>query len=223
GNTQPSTGHNEVTEGYIEFAIPLLKDLPLVESLDTDLAARWTDYRTSGTATTWKVGLNYQVIDDIRFRLTRSRDIRAPSLQDLFNVGANGGAPTVGLVVNIPNHGSVVTSSGTRTATTGNPLLTPEISNTLTYGAVFTPAFLPNFNFSVDAYAINITDAISTPTVEQEVAFCNQGVTSNCDFFVYDNTNSVTLAYRKPFNFARYKVDGIDFDASYSFPLSDVW
>jgi outer membrane receptor protein involved in Fe transport len=223
GNTQPSRGHNEVTEGYIEFAVPLLSNLPFAQDLDADLAARWTDYRTSGTATTWKVGLNYQPIDDVRFRLTRSRDIRAPSLQDLFNVGANGGAPTVGLVVNIPGHGPVVTSSGTRTATTGNPLLTPEISNTLTYGAVFTPTFLPNFNFSVDAYAINITDAISTPTVEQEVAFCNQGVTSNCDFFVFDNTNSVTLAYRKPFNFARYKVDGIDFDASYSFSLSDVW
>jgi len=223
GNTQPSTGHNEVTEGYVEFAIPLLKDLPFAESLDTDLAARWTDYRTSGTATTWKVGLNYQLIDDVRLRLTRSRDIRAPSLQDLFNVGANGGAPTVGLNVNIPGHGVVTTTSGTRTAATGNPLMTPEISNTLTYGAVFTPTFLPNFNFSVDAYAINISNAISTPTVEQEVQFCNQGITSNCAFFVYDNTDQVTLAYRKPFNFARYKVDGVDFDASYRFALSDIW
>jgi len=223
GNTQPSTGHNEVTEGYLEFAVPLLKDMAFAESLDADLAVRWTDYRTSGTATTWKVGLNYQPIDDIRFRLTRSRDIRAPSLQDLFNVGANGGAPTVGLVINIPGHGPVVTSAGTRTAATGNPLLTPEISNTLTYGAVFTPTFLPNFNFSVDAYAINISEAISTPTVEQEVQFCNQGVASNCAFFVYDNTDSVTLAYTKPFNFARYKVDGIDFDMSYRFALSDIW
>ena len=101
--------------------------------------------------------------------------------------------------------------------------MTPEISNTLTYGAVFTPTFLPNFNLSVDAYAINISNAISTPTVEQEVQFCNQGLTSNCAFFVYDNTDQVTLAYRKPFNFARYKVDGVDFDASYRFALSDIW
>jgi iron complex outermembrane receptor protein len=223
GNTQPSTGHNEVTEGYLELGVPLLKDLPFAESLDADLAVRWTDYRTSGSATTWKVGLNYQPIDDVRFRMTRSRDIRAPSLQDLFNVGANGGAPTVGLLVNIPGHGPVITTAGTRTAATGNPLLKPEISNTLTYGAVVTPTFLPNFNFSVDAYAINISSAISSPTVEQEVQFCNQGVASNCDFFVYDNTNSVTLAYRKPFNFARYKVDGVDFEASYRFSMSDIW
>jgi iron complex outermembrane receptor protein len=223
GNTQPSTGHNEVTEGYLEFGVPVLKDLPFAESLDADLAVRWTDYRTSGSATTWKLGLNYQPIDDVRFRLTRSRDIRAPSLQDLFNVGANGGAPTVGLLVNIPGHGPVTTTAGTRTAATGNPLLKPEISNTLTYGAVVTPTFLPNFNFSVDAYAINISSAISTPTVEQEVQFCNQGVASNCAFFVYDNTDSVTLAYRKPFNFARYKVDGVDFEASYRFSMSDIW
>jgi len=223
GNTQPSKGHNEVTEGYLEFAIPLLKNLPFAEDLDSDLAVRWTDYRTSGTATTWKVGLNYQPIDDVRFRLTRSRDIRAPSLQELFNVGANGGAPTVGLMINIPNHGVVTTTAGTRTAATGNPLLTPEISNTLTYGAVFSPTFLPGFNASVDAYAINISQAISTPTVEQEVSFCNAGVTSNCAFFVYDNTNEVTIAYTKPFNFARYKVDGVDIEASYNFALSDIW
>lgn len=223
GNTQPSTGHNEVTEGYIEFAVPLLKDLPWVEDLDADLAARFTDYRTSGSATTWKVGLNYQATDDIRFRLTRSRDIRAPSLSELFNVGANGGAPTVGLQINQPGHGIVTTTSGTRTAAVGNPQLTPEISNTMTYGLVATPTFLPNFSFSVDAYAINISKAISTPTVDQEVAFCNAGVTSNCAFFVYDNTNSVTIAYTKPFNFAQYKVDGVDFEASYRFALDDIW
>ncbi|HVV28023.1 MAG TPA: TonB-dependent receptor [Rhizomicrobium sp.] len=223
GNTQPSHGHNEVTEGYVEFAIPLLKGVPFAEDLDTDLAARFTDYRTSGSATTWKVGVNYQPIDDLRFRLTRSRDIRAPSLSELFNVGANGGAPTVGLMINQPGYGVVTTTSGTRTAATGNPLLTPEISNTMTYGAVITPTAVPGFSFSVDAYAINISKAISTPTVDQEVAFCNAGVTSNCAFFVYDNTGSVTIAYTKPFNFASYKVDGVDFEASYHFSLSDIW
>jgi len=223
GNTQPSHGHNEVTEGYVEFAVPLLKDLPFAEQLDGDIAARFTDYRTSGAATTWKAGLNYQPIDDFRFRITRSRDIRAPSLSELFNVGANGGAPTVGLKINEPGFGVVTTTSGTRTTAAGNPLLKPEISNTLTYGGVFTPTAIPGFSASVDAYAINISKAISTPTVDQEVAFCNAGVTSNCAFFVYDNTGSVTLAYTKPFNFASYKVDGVDFEASYHFSLSDIW
>jgi outer membrane receptor protein involved in Fe transport len=222
GNTQPSSGANEVSEGYLEFAVPLLKDLPMIEALDADLAVRETDYRTSGSATTWKIGVNYQPIDDLRFRLTRSRDIRAPSLSELFNVGANGGAPTVGLIINVPGYGPVTTTSGTRTAATGNPLLKPETSNTLTYGAVYSPSWLPGFDFSVDSYAINISDAISTPTVNQEVTFCNAGVVSNCAFFVYDNTNSVTLAYTKPFNFTKYRVDGVDFEASYSFDMSDI-
>jgi len=223
GNTQPSRGANEVTEGYIEFAIPLLKDLPLIQAFDADIAARQTNYRTSGSATTWKVGLNYQPVEDLRLRLTRSRDIRAPSLVDLFNVGANGGAPTVGLQINIPGHGIVTTTSGTRTAATGNPLLTPEISNTLTYGAVYSPAWIPGLNFSVDAYAINISNAIGSQTVDQEAAACNSGVASNCAFFVYDASNSVTLAYTKPFNFNAYKVDGVDFEAGYAMPLEDIW
>jgi hypothetical protein len=39
-----------------ELAIPLLKDLPLVSSLDANLAGRYTDYSTSGSVETWKVG-----------------------------------------------------------------------------------------------------------------------------------------------------------------------
>ena len=38
----------------------------------------------------WKVGLNWQPLDDLRFRATRSDDIRAPSLIELY-AGASGG------------------------------------------------------------------------------------------------------------------------------------
>jgi len=46
--------------------------------LDLSAAARATDYTTSGYVTTWKVGTTYSPISDIKFRATRSRDIRAP-------------------------------------------------------------------------------------------------------------------------------------------------
>ncbi len=49
------------------------------ESFDLNAAVRRTDYSTSGLVTTWKAGATWQPIDDLRFRVTRSRDIRAPT------------------------------------------------------------------------------------------------------------------------------------------------
>src|SRR6185437_9977225 len=80
-----ATANNNVWEFAGEAEIPLLKDIPLVQSVDANLAGRYTDYSTSGAVQTWKVGLDYHVNDDIRFRATTSVDIRAPTLNDLFS------------------------------------------------------------------------------------------------------------------------------------------
>ena len=45
------------------------------------------DNSTSGTVETWKVWLSWRVFDDLRLRGTRSRDIRAPNLSELFQAG----------------------------------------------------------------------------------------------------------------------------------------
>src|SRR5581483_1306612 len=85
-----SVGHFNVNEGFVETVVPLAKDTAWARSLDLDLAARFTDYSTSGYVTTWKAGVSYQLIEDVRFRATRSRDIRAPNLGELFSAGASG-------------------------------------------------------------------------------------------------------------------------------------
>ena len=51
---------------------------------------RNTDYSTSGNVTTWKVGFTWDVSDDWRLRGTRSHDIRAPNVNELFNPGSEG-------------------------------------------------------------------------------------------------------------------------------------
>jgi iron complex outermembrane receptor protein len=46
---------------------------------------RWTDYSTSGTVYTWKVGGTWDTpIDGVRLRAVTSRDVRAPNLSELF-------------------------------------------------------------------------------------------------------------------------------------------
>ena len=71
----------------METVVPLAKNASWAEDLDLNAAARVTGYSVSGVVNTWKVGLTYQPIDDLRFRSTYSRDIRAPTVGDLYQTG----------------------------------------------------------------------------------------------------------------------------------------
>ncbi len=81
GNFLPTWGHYDVNEGYLEVLAPL------VAGIELNGAARATNYSTSGQVTTWKGGLTWAPVPDIRFRGTVSRDIRAPNLTELFQAG----------------------------------------------------------------------------------------------------------------------------------------
>lgn len=65
GNPKPLEGSFNVTEGYVETVVPLLKDAPFAKSLDFNGAVRVTHYSTSGTVTSWKAGLTYDITDDL--------------------------------------------------------------------------------------------------------------------------------------------------------------
>ncbi|HEY2010205.1 MAG TPA: TonB-dependent receptor [Rhizomicrobium sp.] len=214
GNYLPLFGAVTVTEGYVETVIPVAKDLPFAESLDFNIAARETGYTTSGNVTTFKFGVEYQPIDDIRFRGTRSRDIRAPNVSELFAAGTSGTNNVTDPFLN--------RTYSDLTITKGNPDLKPEVATTNSVGAVFTPTFLPGFNASVDYYNINIDNGIGSLSGQQIVTNCYQGETSYCSAIQRDPTSGlITVVNAQPFNLASQEADGIDFEASYSGQMSD--
>lgn len=77
-------GTEEIRELYAEVAVPLLADLPYVRNLDLSLSGRYTDTKTSGDASTYKVGLNWAISDTIRVRATHGTSFRAPALFELY-------------------------------------------------------------------------------------------------------------------------------------------
>ena len=80
----PVDAKNHVYEGALEFNVPLLKDVPGFQDCLANLAGRWTKYSSFDAVESWKIGLNWQIVDSVRFRGTLSSDIRAPNLNDLF-------------------------------------------------------------------------------------------------------------------------------------------
>ena len=80
----PVSASDNVWETALELNVPILKDVPLAQDLNADIAGRYTSYSISGEAQTWKIGVNDKINETIRFRGTMSFDIRAPNLNDLF-------------------------------------------------------------------------------------------------------------------------------------------
>lgn len=221
GNYKPGGNGYNVKEGFAEILVPLLKDSP-VGSLDFDGAIRRTDYSTSGAVTTWKATVNY-ALGDLRLRATRSRDIRAPNLGDLFapasqfvNAFLDRSQPGSPQVANI-------TLSG------GNPNLKPEIADTWTVGGVYQPSWLPGLTASVDWYQINIRDAIFGVNGQLLIDLCygyNRPVNPAACASIVPVPGAVGLAgatlYTSGINAQNVKVEGIDYELNYRTQLSNI-
>jgi len=211
-------GSIKVTEGFLETIIPVLKDMgPLAHSLELNGAIRRTHYSTSGNVTTWKVGAVYEPVDAIRFRATRSRDIRAPNVQELF-------APSVyGCCVSItdPRDNSIyfIPSAGG-----GNTALQPEKANTFTVGMVLMPQWewARGFRFSIDYYNIKIKDVITTIGAQTIVTRCEGGATELCQYVFRDADGELTRVRNSSLNLSELHTSGIDFEADYRLNLSRI-
>jgi outer membrane receptor protein involved in Fe transport len=214
-NPQPAHGGYEVYEGFVETELPLLKDLPLAQALSVNAAARYVDYSLSGGVVPWKVGAVYEPVDGIRFRISRSTDIRAPNLGELFQGSSQG----TSIVQDPKNNGQTFS---VLTGAVGNTALTPEIANTLTFGTVLQPQFLPGLTASVDYYSINVHDAISTLQAQQELNFCQDGSNQQCGFIIRNPSGTLSRILLPYFNAADRLVKGIDFEVSYDLDMADV-
>ncbi|QJU59946.1 TonB-dependent receptor [Sphingomonas sp. AP4-R1] len=204
GNYLPTFGSYDVTEGYFEALVPIIK------GLDLNGAVRGTSYSTSGYVTTWKVGATFQPISDIRFRATRSRDIRAPNLGELYTAGST----RTNVLIDSSQGNASVQFSGT---TAGNANLKPERADQWGVGVVIQPHWIPGLAFSVDYYDIKINGAISSVAAQTVVDRCNEGIAAFCAAVVRGpNAFGTNLqVFESPFNFATQKARGLDFETSY--------
>ena len=181
-------GHYSVDEFYGEVRVPILEGRNWADILAFEASARYSDYNTIGSDTTFGAVIEYAPLTELRFRGTYSEGFRAPGLDDLYlpptvsaeqyndpcndyNTGDN---PNV--VANCQADGI---APGTTIASTqatglfgGNPDLEAEKSESWTLGIVWTPSWTDDMGFTVDYFNINIDDAIGTLTTNTIVQGC---------------------------------------------------
>lgn len=190
GTEPPINGGFHVFEVFTEGRLPLMNDRPGVYDLSVDAGYRYSAYNTGYDTNTYKFGVDYAPIKDVRLRGGYNRAVRAPSVGDLFAppvVAANGSAdPCWGAVVG----GTPGTTLGTvqghnfaycantgvtaaewgqiqanpaaqiNTSIAGSSTLKPEIADTFTFGFVFEPEAVRGLVASIDAYYIRIRNTI---------------------------------------------------------------
>lgn len=222
-NVGLASGEVTVREGYGEVLVPLARDLPWAQEIDLNAAVRYTDYSTSGNVVTWKTGLTYSPVDDLRFRGTVSRDIAAPSLFDLF-------AGQQVLISGLADPHTGVTSQ-TLAISGGNSQLRPEEADTLTLGVVFSPSWADGLTVALDYFKIEINDAITTPSSVQLIQDCAAagGTGPACDRVIrplpYSDRTAANYPLEvrlAPINQAQQNLEGIDLELRYAMPLSSI-
>ncbi len=201
---------DDVKEAFVETLVPLLGQLPGVHSLELNGAYRYTDYKNSGSVGTWKAGLQYSPIEGLRLRGTRSRDIRAPNLYELF------AGPVTSFQAGIVDPLTGVNLASVVTRQQGNPNLEPEKADTKTIGIVYQPAWLPGFSGSVDYYDIDIGGALRLTQVQDTLNQCQAGDTVACSLITRDASGNIQQIIVQNINLTSRRTSGFDFDLSYT-------
>lgn len=207
-NRKAIKGDYDVREVFGEFAVPLARGAAMAEALDLNLAARYTDYSSSGGVTTWKVGATWDINDQVRLRATQSRDIRAGNLGELYT-------PTAVLTTNVRDPRTSATIPVPVT-TQGNPTLSPEEADTFTAGVVWQPSFAEGLRFSIDYYDIDIDGQIGTIQANDVLERCFlDNLQQFCGLVTTSPAGAITAVTVRFENLDRFQTNGFDIEASY--------
>ena len=241
GATLPVAGGIVSREGFLEARMPLIEDKPGAQSLDFETGYRYSSYSLGFDTNTFKFGLDWKPVQDVRIRGSFSRAVRAPNVAELFSaqsVGLDGvtdpcaGAnPTYSAAacartgVTAAQYGHIVQNPAAQYNgfTGGNQNLSPETALTSSFGVGWTPAFIPGFRAQVDYYDIKIENVIQTIGADTILSQCLQADLF-CNNVHRDNTGSLWLTPQGFVtdllaNVGQLEEKGVDVDVSYAFDL----
>jgi len=228
-------GTIKVLEGYAELNVPVFRDSAIGKYFELDGAIRGTHNKSTGTAgenaglsktrefITWKVSGVWDLTDWLRFRVTRSRDVRAAQFRELFQSYARAAGGPFGSVNNPWNSGI---SDPAEITTGGDVNLKPERADTWTAGIVLSPqGTLDGLRFSADWYQIEIKDAIVGPPfgvgAQNIVTQCFNGNQLFCDKMTGEGTTDILTIDNTATNLQGFTTRGVDFEGVYTMPVGN--
>jgi iron complex outermembrane receptor protein len=247
GDVPPTSGGIISREAFAEARMPLVEDKFLAQSLALETGYRYSDYNLGFKTNTYKFGVEYSPISEIRLRGSFQRAVRAPNVTELFtpsvvaldgNIDPCAGSlvppakpPTatqaqcVAAGVPLGAYGTVVPNSANQYngLIGGNPNLTPETALTTSFGIGWTPSYVPNLRVQIDYFDIKIENVITTIGASAILTECvNSGLF--CNDIHRDADNSLWLSNSgyvvdSLANVGKLETRGVDVDVSYGFDV----
>ena len=182
-----STNKSDATDGsFTSDDIYAEAILPIMDNLELDIAARYSDHEITGGDTTWNLGMQYSPTDSFMLRASAATAIRTPNVADLF--GGRGETfagvtdPCSGITASdtsqaavncmtIPEVAARVAANGSFELTQveaqstggtigGNPDVKAETAETLSVGFVW--QIVDGLSMTLDYYDVSVEDAIAT-------------------------------------------------------------
>ena len=243
----PQRGDQDVTEAFAEIDVPLLTDVRFARQLSVDAAVRHSSYSESDDATTWKTGVVWQPFADLTLRGTVAEATRAPGLQELITVPDQ----TFEVIVDpcdinqLPNGPAVRTENCAQTLTAlgvdpttytdpnvfevqgragGNLDLDNETADTVTWGFIYTPAFIEGLTISMDWYDIELDDAIEFILPQNSANLCVDLTAADnafCDLIEREAGSGAIVDFLlRPENVSEISTRGVDYSVSYATELA---
>jgi iron complex outermembrane recepter protein len=238
----------DVTEMFVEFRVPLVQGKTGAQDLAFETGYRYSDYELSGGVDTYKFGLQWEPIETIRLRGSFNHAIRAPSLIELFNPQAvtntsvfsvdpcAGANPTMSQEecartgVTAAQYGNITQCPAAQCSvlTGGNPLVEPEVADTITVGFTLQPTALPELAVSVDWYEIEVEDIIGNIPLNSifngcasgsNPEYCDQVVRTPFGTLFGDTIGGGGYIVGTNANVAKATFQGVDAQGSYRFDI----
>ena len=178
------SGEFETDEAFTELLIPIVgeqQNIPFVNALQLEGAARYVDHSVAGGDLTWTAGARFAPIPDIQFRGNKTLAIRSPAVTEAFvptstafdtaddpcdsrfiDAGPNPAARAANCAaagITQPFQSNIVDASA-QISVSGNPNLLNEAADSRTWGVVVRPRWVPSLSLAVDWIEIDLTNAI---------------------------------------------------------------
>ncbi len=246
GIVLPTAGSYSVGEEFVEFRAPLVQDKPFMKALTLDGGYRFSDYSLGFSTNTYKLGLQWAPLDDIRFRGSFQRAVRAPNIQELYStnyVGLDGsGDPCAGPApdatpeecahsgVTAAQYGNIASNPAAQYngQQGGNPHLLPETAKTTSFGIVLTPTMLPGFSATFDYFKIDVANLISTYGADFTLNQCvATGAAQYCSLVHRGGNGTLWLSptgyiVDTNVNTGAEKTSGVDVDINYRLDMGAI-
>ena len=224
--------HRTIASLFVEMAVPIVSpemNIPLIRSLDLQLAARDEHYSDFGNVLKPKIAGSWDLFEGLKLRASYSGSFRAPNLPQFYSEGTQVSNTRTDYAFCRLNN---TTCSGVSTleVRSGNQNLRPETAKNLSAGIVVQPPEIRNLILTADYWSIKENGVIGLQGAQNQILYdylLRQTGSTNPNVVRLDpaagqSVGQLSYVQDNYFNLGPRTLTGIDLELQYALPRTAI-